>query len=465
MSGAVRDLTDGVESWVAGFSAIDFVLAVAVLWAVYWVWSTLRAITELGPVGVTVLDHDDEGTTPPEAHALTALLRERLATGGLLPPPEVPAGSPQTDLIAAVEASGHPQATWVARALELIPQPPQSPEYKLSGTILTAPGEESVPRLRYWLQPKHTGRSLLATVTEESTEGAVRSAASQVFLSISRDAVHVFPHWAQWSDGEALRAYVDGIEGRIADHEDEAMECFLSASRRQPANLLPQLQLANLHEKRAGIDAPAEVSLAARRQAAVLRRYLDIGVARSDLVAARYRAAVVAGMLATTCELAFGEASGREQALPEIADIVGLKHQDGSRLSHGEVADALHELAAGEAEDAYQLVGRFHVLFDKHRLRHRYEPTGIERRRMRRTIAISRHTLRIRRLRNDPSPETRREVRRRQTMVRWVHLGLFRASAGWNAHYNAGCFYGLLYNRELSILAVEAEQQPEAIDA
>jgi hypothetical protein len=126
---------------------------------------------------------------------------------------------------------------------------------------------------------------------------------------------------------------------------------------------------------------------------------------------------------------------------------------------------ALHDLAAREAKDAYQLVGRFQVLFDKHRLRHRYEPTEIERRRLRRTIAISRHTLRIRQLGNESSPKARREARRRKAMVRWIHLGLFRASAGWNAHYNAGCFYALLYNRELSILDAPAEQQLEAVDA
>jgi hypothetical protein len=30
-----------------------------------------------------------------------------------------------------------------------------------------------------------------------------------------------------------------------------------------------------------------------------------------------------------------------------------------------------------------------------------------------------------------------------------IDLGLFRTSAGWNAHYNAGCFYALLLGRAL----------------
>jgi hypothetical protein len=127
ISNAARDLIDGVENWVSGFSAIDFVLAAAILWAAYWVWATLRAVTRLGPVEVALLDYDGKDDEKPDVHALTGLMRERLAAGGLLPPPEVPAGSPQTNLIAAVEASGHPQAAWVARALELIPHPPRSP--------------------------------------------------------------------------------------------------------------------------------------------------------------------------------------------------------------------------------------------------------------------------------------------------------------------------------------------------
>jgi hypothetical protein len=466
LSGVAHDVIDGIASWVSSFSAIDFVLAAAILWAAYWIWSTLRAATRLGPVEVATLDHDE--AQAPDVNALTGLLRERLATAGLLPPPEVPAGSPQTDLIAAVEASGHPQAPLVARALELVPHPPRSPEYKLNGTILGGNGNGSTAGLRYWLQPKHTGRSLLQTVTETSSEEAVRRAASHIFLEISRDAVHVFPQWAQWSRWEAVREYVDGIEDRVAEQDEDAVTHFNEACSSQPANLLPQLQLANLREKRAGMKQAAAVDPWARpkEQAKALRSYLDIGVARADVVAARYRASVLAGMLATTCELEPGEelTPGRAQALEEIRDIIGLRSDDGSVVSPGEVGRALHDLAAAEAKNAYELVGRFHVLFDKHRLRHRYEPTGLERRRLRRTIAISRHTLRIRRLGNDASAPARREVRLHKAIVRWIHLGLFRGSAGWNAHYNAGCFYALLYNRELSILA-QADEQSEAVDA
>jgi hypothetical protein len=451
LAGLARDLIDGIENWVAGFSAIDFIFTVIAVWAVYWIWSALRAITRLGPVEVSVLDHDKP--EEPEIHALTALLRERLAKSGLVPPPSVPAGSPQTNLIAAVESSGHPQAPWIAKALQLVPQPPRSPEYKLSGTLLKQNGSFG---LRYWLQPAHEGRSLLETVQGAwSPEHAVRRAATEIFLAISHEAAHVFPHWAQWESRSALVAYIDGIDARLAGNDARAEIDFHDASDIQVANLLPRLQLANLLERKAASkgETPEELFEGAKRQADVLRRYLGIGVARSDVVAARYRAGIVAGMLATTCA-----SLATQEQREAIRDAVGLTEADGSPAV--DVPAALHNLAARESKAAYQLVGRFQVLFDKHRLRHRFEPTGIERRRLRRTIAISRLTLKIRRM-QPTDPEWKVWLHR--TKVRWLHLGLFRASAGWNAHYNAGCFYALLYDRELNILLDEAAQaQPGA---
>jgi hypothetical protein len=449
----VRDVIDGIEGWVAGFGPIDFILAVAVVWSVFWIWSTLRAMTRLGPVEVSLLEHDAKGNAEPDVNALTALLRERLARSGLLPPPEVPAGSPQTNLIAAVESSGHPQAGWIAQALQLLPHPPRSPEYKLSATLLTGTnGGPAGHGLRYWLRPKHEGHAQLETVKGQTSEAAaVCRAATDIFLEISRDAVHVFPHWAQWDERPALDAYIEGIEARLDDKDRLAGVKFQSSRRQQVANLLPHLQLANLREKSAAeTKAPRAKAF---RQAHVLRRYLDIGVACSDLVAARYRAGIVAARLANAC----GAVNHAEAG--QIATLVGLTKVDGSPVD--DLPEALHELAAREAKDAYRLVGRFHVLLDKRRLRHQYEPTGIERRRLRRTIAISRYALKLRHVGEDDSSEARFAIWWRRATLRCLHLGLFRASAGWNAHYNAGCFYSLLYKREFDILH---ETDPEAVD-
>jgi hypothetical protein len=362
-------------------------------------------------------------------------------------------------LIAAIEATGQPQSALIAKVLELLPSPPRSPEYKLSGTLI--PGGTASPNgLRFWLQPKYAGQSLNDSVTARGPDDAIRKVATEVFVAISRDAPHVFPQWAQWQNAVAATAYVDGIGARLKDKDEAAEASFQAAASKQTANLLPRLQLANLAEKAASDPRGEQIdkNTRAKALARVLRRYLDIGVARPDVIAARYRAAIVAGMLAGMCE-------DRDVTDTEvIATTVGLIEAKGSAANDvpkafvndvpkafaNDVPKGLYWLAQRECNAAYQLTGLFHILLDQHRLRHRYEPTGIERRRLRRSIAISRHTLAIRQLRNDSTDRARREIRWRRAVVRWVHLGLFRASAGWNAHYNAGCFYALLSDRGLA---------------
>ena len=217
-------------------------------------------MTNLGPVDVTTLDFDGKEEDKPKVHALTALLRERLAKTGLLPPPAVPAGSPQTNLIAAIETSGAPQAAWIAKLLEILPQPPRAPEFKLSGALLGAPARQDSnddanadahpaladtkddanadaqaspadPKddanadaqpppadtpaaggevgescgLAYWLQPKRQGRMQVEKVDRQSTHAdAIESAAADIFLSISRDAAHLFPPWSRWQSAECV---------------------------------------------------------------------------------------------------------------------------------------------------------------------------------------------------------------------------------------------------------------------
>ena len=61
-----------------------------------------------------------------------------------------------------------------------------------------------------------------------------------------------------------------------------------------------------------------------------------------------------------------------------------------------QLPDALEKIANRESKAALQLSRRWHVVIDKHRLRHRYEPRGRERRELLRAVEISRHARRIR---------------------------------------------------------------------
>lgn len=458
---AVRDAIGALEDWFSALSPVDFILVVLIVWALYWLWSSLQSMTRLGAVEVADIGHALPDAHKPDVGALTGLLRERLAKGGLTPPPQVPAGSPQANLIAAVESTGDPQAQWVAKALSLLPTPPRPVDYKLTLTLFfekpDPPAEKGTFGARYWLQPATDGQAQLETVRgQTSPEEAVCRVAADVVLDISRNAPHTFPQWSLWTTTAAFLDYMNGVYDLLAGKTQHARRHFKAAHTAQPSNLLVELQLANLSEHTAAarsqlwrrerrVSSQSRLVLALE-QAKVARNYLDIGVARADLVSARYRAGIAVGRLAGYCaELPDSTSTG------PLRRIVGISATD-------DPTRELYRLAEGELKAAYQLTARFHVLAHERRLRHRYEPTGTERLRLRRTIGVAREALTVTQLRKASGPTADAGARWASLRVRWWHLGVLRLNAGWNAHYNAGCVFALLHERRWAI----AEQQREA---
>jgi hypothetical protein len=447
LKNAARDAILWIEDLVAGLTAVDLVLFAVGLTAVLWAFARARATNRLGPVEVETFVHDadgeeaDPGDTPihdTPIHVLTARLRERLADTGLSPPPLVPAGAPQADLIAAVETSGAPQAAWIAALIEMIPWP-QVTAFKLSGTLIaTDQLENPTPAVSVWLRPTTTGRDLLATVKGSDYREAVDRAAERVFMHISREATGVFPPWARWTRPDAFRWYLEGIAALGNRKLPEAERKLRVACSREPRNLLARLRLINLAE----IGLPPVVLgdgnvQNVREHADVLRRYLDLAVERPDFVEPRYRASLLAGVIASACA---GEVRGGKA---EIARRVGLEGEN--------VAEALRELAARESEAVLQLVRGWYVPLRHFRLRHRYEPTGHDRRLLHRSVAISGHCLGVRAQLGPVSHArliTAISLWRRRAVVWLAHLQLGRGSVGWQSHYNAACFYALLDLRE-----------------
>lgn len=119
----VHEWLSDVEGWVGDFSALDWVLVGIFLVALYWVWAAVSAATRLGPIEIEVLEHDGKEDAAPPVKALTAVLREQLDKGGLLPPPDTPASSPQTDLVTAITAAEVPQGKWLAQVIGMLPFP------------------------------------------------------------------------------------------------------------------------------------------------------------------------------------------------------------------------------------------------------------------------------------------------------------------------------------------------------
>jgi hypothetical protein len=438
---SARDLVLWIEDVVAGLSVVDWVLLAIAAAALLWVWLSVRATSRLGPVEVELLVHDGPEERKGEVQALTAILRERLANSGLSPPPAVPAGAPQTDLIAAIEASDVPQARWIAKLLGIVPWP-QPVAFKLSGTLhgpASSAGSQVARSVSVWLRPTTNGRELLETVPGVQHEDAVRCAADRIFMHISSEAMTVFPTWARWTDQGALRCYLEALKALRENCHDDARGRLERACQAEPRNLLPRLQLTNIDEGKLDPIIPGEKLQDVAKHADVLRGYLDLAVARPDFVEPRFRASVLASTLATVCG---GRIEGDDAA---IAARLGLPADD--------LPNALRRLSARESEAALQLTRLWYVPLRQFRLRHRYEPTGYERRLMKRGLAISSHCVGVRSLVGESKTWWAAwwaaiRLWCRRALVWLYHLQLGRASTGWQAHYNAACFYALLHQRE-----------------
>jgi hypothetical protein len=457
LQSAAQDAVSSVEQWLSSFSVGDWVLVGIAAIAVYWVVASLRALTRLGPVEVDVLEHDGEKKAP--TAALTAALRERLNSTGLSPPPAVPAGTPKVDLISAVEASNIPQSAWLAKLLQLLPTPPKPSEYRITGVLLGVEVEPEPVRRRagvtatptpcgisYWIRPSHSGSASLAHVDKCGTHAdAVRKAASRIYLHISNDAVDAFPLWARWRDTDALEAYLSGCRMREEPGGDAAaVGEFRAAIGAEVHNALGPLQLANLYE-RAAADAVGYER--ARALSDVLRRYLTIAAQWPELVEARYRASVVASGLAASLDEPMTRLE-QIRLLRRMGDNVPMDLPIWAVVPRmTTVQGKLRGLAARESKAVLQLLRPYYALFREMRLRNQFEPKAQERRRLRHTVNISKHSVRLRKLRGHYAPWHRGEILYRLFVVHVVHLWLGRGGIGWQGHYNAACFNALLFER------------------
>jgi hypothetical protein len=444
----VARVVDRVERALESLSVADWVLLAVAAALLAWVWASLRATTRLGPIEVAALEYDgkDDGDVP--VKALTARLREALSRTGLSPPPAVPAGTPQINLIDAIKESPIPQANWIAAIVQLIPRPRPS-EYHIGGVLLGAEppsdARATVPGpcgLRYSVVPAGDGTSELDTVDGcQAHSAAVVKATSQIFLHISQDATGAFPIWARWHRTTSLEAFIDSWGLREQRLIEPALARLRAAKQEEPFNALADLQIANLYEQcepEFDVRPPAPVSDVAEVQlkAYAVREYLKVARAFPEVVEARYRLAVSAGTLASI----LGETP--DAGAVGIVGLYGVATVDQLRA-------ALRALATREADATLELLRPWWAL-TRLRLRTQFEPRGTQRRVMRRAVRISRHCHGLRRLsqrdRTGFVAASRAwiEVRRRYALVHWLHLGIGGGTAGWQAHYNAACFDALL---------------------
>jgi len=426
---AARNALTCLADTVAAVSAVGWVFVALAVLALLWVWAGMHASTRLGPIEVTPLEHD--GQRQAALHSLIAAFRERLSRCGLTPPPTVPEGAPQANLIKAVEGSAIPQGATIARLLELLPSPPRPAQYKFTGTLSGQEDPaESACGVSFWLQPMNGGTPYLQTVAAYPTHTeALTHAASDIYLHIAKATPDAFPLWVRWHTREGLEAYLEGCDLRKQGDFTQAVESLEQAIIDSPFNALAALQLANLEEQRAAVGS--QTWTIAFLQTRALQRYLAVGRLWPTLVEARYRSSVTAAALATTYT-ALNQP--QQQA---IALLLAL-----APSTEG-VTRRLRQLADRESSATLQLLKPWYTLARENRLRNQFESKGRERSSLRHTARISRHCVRVRRMNAETGGGSQFMVRYDDARVHIIHMLLGKANVTWQGRYNAACFDAL----------------------
>jgi hypothetical protein len=289
----------------------------------------------------------------------------------------------------------------------------------------------------FTLQSIGGGAPYVNSVTGCATHSAALGrAAADIYQRITVTSSEVFPLWVRWRSPEALQAYLDGCDKRRQEGQLEvAIARLKDAVDRSPFNALAALQLANLYEQLAAASGTNRWETAYFRAMALVE-YMRIAMLWPRLVEARYRASVAAAGLATAYDHLDREAGAAEG--DAIEAMVPLP------ATPGDFPSRLRKLAARESSATVQLLHPVYTLIRERRMRNQFESKSRDRRALRRTVKISRHCVRMRRLNAMPDGLLwRSEARLRSLDVHLWHLRAGSASITWQARYNAACFDGL----------------------
>lgn len=468
LESAARDSLSYLDDKVSAVPTAGWVVFVIGLLALSWAWAIMHASTRLGPITVDDVQHD-AAAGQIALQALTAAFRQRLWRVGLAPPPVVPEGAPQANLITAIEGTS-PQGTAIGKVLELLPTPPGPPTFKVTATLTGLEPKTSVPSagatgsnpcgVIFTLQPLDRGAPYVHTIQSRPTHlEALDLAAVDIYRQIARELPDVFPIWVRWRTGRALRSYMDGLESRSRGDLTQAATQLKAAAEQSPFNALAALQLGNLNETFAGFASDAWHR--AYFQAQALKIYRATGVLWPSLVETRYRASIVASGLATSYSQFKPEAtpggpnadqivSDRRHVIQALVPLPGPESSGANTVvkqwvaddAYDEYVDRLRRFAARESSATVQLLKPLYTLTRERRLRNQFESKGRTRRELRASVRISRNCVRVRKLNQFPATFLLRvEVRYRT--VRVLVNGWSFTDATWQSRYNMACFDAL----------------------
>jgi hypothetical protein len=474
-------LNAGVD-WIKHLGVLDWILVGTSVYLLAWGWVRALAFARLGTIQIADLTCDDDGLGPT---AGKALLQQALGERGLLPPSGVPGGSPTVANIAdAISKAPVPQASWLGALLGLIPTPPSSTGFMIAGTLLQTPGQgQSTVQFAYELTCTGPRPSVnLGAATAPDAGKAIVRASREIYRTIGVASPNIYPSWARWCTSDALTTYYEGL-GAEQEGSDYATAYvrYLAASELDPDNMLSRLRAANCVERMAAGTHDRLERFALRVQA--LAAYNSIRVRWPEIFEAGFRASVLMSVLSSEPETVLesdpllpATLDRYERANAKVIDPHDSPEppdnppaQPAADPSPKQLCDRLQDAALQEAGRVRRQLRPLWTLRHYKRFRHRFEPTGRERRQLRKALAVSKMAQKARsertRLVGRPaagqrpvSPQRRVELldtaridwgsNLRQmgwrALVRGWYLGARWHVAGWQAHYNAACFYALL---------------------
>ena len=390
-----------VDAWVDA-SACGLARGRLAVFLLAWGWVRATAFARLGTIQIADLTCDDNALA-------RSPLRRRSSTNSASAvscPQRRPRGSPSVASITdAISKAPIPQAGLLGAAIGLIPWPPSSTGFNVSGSLMrVGPGARARVQLAYEVVCTGPEQSVkLGVAAGAGAQEAIKNAGPDLYRLISESAPSIYPDWARWSSTRALMAYREGLDlEQTSDGYRKAHARYLEASEEDPDNMLARLRAANCLERIAtGAKTRAETR---ELQGRALAAYLSIRIRRPDIFEAGFRASVLMSVLASesnrnlSANVRLEETLRRfERATSRYIDPRELPDSlSGPRVS-GTMAERLEAAALEEARRARHQLRLWRTLVHEKRLRHRFEPTGRERRQLRKALGISKMAQRARR--------------------------------------------------------------------
>lgn len=465
--GAQEAGEDVTGLFALGDVRLDAAAGAAVLLALVYVYrkaEITNARRAPGPVEVrpfreSPVAKENGGHGPaPDPVAMEARMRQRLADANVLPPPSVPGGSDQKQLVEVMQKSPLMDVTGFGKVLAFVARV-AFPDvgYHVTGTLIAETATGGCGVTVSLNDSVSSSTVAVRTFVAQTYEQAVDSAAFFVAQNLLRRCSTV-PDWQQWWDCAGLEAYQRGRQALRQLDWEEAAKAFAEAGIASPNNVHPPLELAACYELR---DYHHEALVS---YFTVLRRL-------PRLIEARYRLAAAYGTAGSWDPRLFSEPERRRNLSRAIEEHLRCRRR------HAPAADrsppSLNPLIDSGADDRltdpmlerfYELAGReLQGIEDDLRLRrfllwrlrssHRrtvgHDPLllssprviGGPRRAMLATVKTAMVALDLKRhrLRHRLGTESQQRTSDDDLAARMERV--LKHGAGWQAYYNAACFY------------------------